>query len=146
MAMEHYTIDNDKKKIFAIMELANDKDLKLIKKYLAVGYELVPVERKKRTIKTKEEKEAERLEKQAKRELNKFSEMNIRKYLDEKGTAKQRKEYERLYNEQAKDKNGNPVFYKTNSKDGRFKVGEPKRRGHIATLTWFKKEFPNYPD
>ena len=146
MAQVHYTIDNDKLTVNAVVELLNDKEMKLVKKYVALGFKLVPVAKAKPQRKSAEEREAEKAAKAAEQAKKPFAEVNIRKYLKEKGTAEQRKHYEKLYNEQAKDKSGNPVFYKTDSKEGKFKKGEPKKRGHINTLSWFRSEFPDYPE
>ena len=146
MAQKHYTIDNEKRTVNVVMERANDKELKLIKKYINLGYVLVPIPKAKPVAKSAEEKAAEKAAKVEKAANNPFSEVCIRKFLEEHGTAAQRKEYNRRYNEQAHDKNNNPVFYKTDSKEGKFKKGDPKVKGHIATLSWFKNEFPNYPE
>ena len=146
MAQVHYTIDNDKLTVNAVVELLNDKEMKLVKKYVALGFKLVPVAKAKPQKRTAEEKAEEEAEKARKQAENPFSEVNVKKFLEENGTAAQKKEYYRIYNEQAKDKNGNPVFYKTDSKEGKFKKDEPKKKGHIATISWFKKEFPDYPE
>ena len=146
MAQKHYTIDNEKQNVYVVMELVNDKELKLVKKYIKLGYTLIPVEKEKRIYKTKEQKQAEEKEKAELAAKKPFSEVNVQTYLEENGTAAQKKKYYEMYNEQAHDKNGNPVYYKTDSPDGKFKKGEPKKKGHIATLSWFKEEFPKYKE
>ena len=135
MAKKHYEVNNATKKIIVDMEKVTEKELKIVKNYLELGYESVEVEKPKTKKATEEEKKA-----------NPFSEQNIQKFLKANGTADQNKTYWDLYNKQAKDKETKqPVFYKTDSKPaGKFKKGDPKPVGHIGTLRWFKAEFPNY--
>ena len=51
---------------------------------------------------------------------------------------KQKKEYW--------DKFNAPVIDKATGEAKLKKDGTKKVKGHVATLAWFKKEFPNYPE
>ena len=134
---KHYVVDDTNKIIRAVIVDLTEKEKKEIKNYLDLGYTLVAVEKPKKERPTEEE--------QAK---NPFSEKNIQAFLKEKATKEQQDEYWKLYKEQANDKKtGLPAVYKTDSKPNsknKFKKGEPKPKGHIATLQWFKTTFPNY--
>ena len=145
---KHYTIDNDNKLVKAIVIDLTEKEKKEVKNYIDLGYNLVPQERPKRIILDKEEREKRNKQKEEEKKKNKFSEMNVQAFLKQKATQEQQKEYWKLYNEQAKDKKtGLPAVYKTDSKENsttQFKKGDPKPKGHIATLQWFKTTFPDY--
>ena len=134
----HYTIDNTNKLVNAVVVDLTERDKKEIKNYIDLGYTLVPQDRPKKPKLTKEQ-ETE------KRKANPFSEINIQAFLKENGTKAQQDKYWEIYKEQARDsKTKMPLVYKT-SKEGKFTEGEPRTKGHIATIGWFKKEFPNYP-
>lgn len=134
MAKKHYEINNATKQVLAVVEKLTDAETKAVKKYLDLGYVLVAQEQPKKKKATEEEQKA-----------NPKSEINIQKYLKANATAEQQKKYWDLYNRQAKDKETKqPVFYKTDSKNGKFKKGDPKPVGHIGTLRWFKETFPEY--
>ena len=106
-------------------------ELKTIKKLAeGLGYKLVPIVPEK----VKKEPKAE------------WTAEAIQKFLDEKATKEQQKKYWAKFNEPMTDDNGEPVVYKKDSKDGEHKAGEPRVKGHVATLQWFKKEFPEYPN
>lgn len=136
---KHYTIDNDNRLVKAIVVDLTEKEKKEVKNYIDLGYTLYAEDRPKKKKLTDEEKAK-----------NPFSEKNIQAFLKQNGTQEQQKEYWRLYKEQATDKKtGLPAVYKTDSKKNsatQFKKGDPKPKGHIATLQWFKNEFPNYPE
>ena len=68
----------------------------------------------------------------------------VQKFLEENGTKAQQKQYWDKFNAPMLDDAGKPVVYKNDSKDGRHKKGETRVKGHVATMQWFKKEFPNY--
>lgn len=129
---EPYRIDNENKIVYAIVERLKGKSLQRVKNLIALGYALVPEEPPKK----------------AKKEASLLTEKNIQAFLKEKGTKEQQNKYWELYNEQAKDqKTGLPAVYKTDStakSKGTFKKGEPKPKGHVATLAWFKNTFPNH--
>ena len=63
----------------------------------------------------------------------------IQEWLKENGTKEQQAKYWELFNAVVM-KDDKPVLYKTGEK-----AGEPKVKGHIATLSWFKETFPKYP-
>lgn len=133
---KHYTVDNTSKLVKAIIADLTEKEKKEVKNYMDLGYTLIPEERPKKKQLTEEEKAK-----------NPFSEKNIQAFLKENGTKAQIDNYWKIYNEQAIDhKTGMPLVYKTNSKNGKFKKGEPRTKGHIATIVWFKKEFPKYEE
>ena len=146
---QHYTVDNKNKIVRAYIARLTEKEKKEIKNYLDLGYTLIAEEEPVKRTLTKEEREEEQKQKEKEQKENPFSEINIQKFLKEKATQEQQKNYWELYNEQAKDKKTNlPAVYKTDSKKNskkQFKAGDPKPKGHIATLQWFKTEFPNYP-
>lgn len=134
----YYEVDS-KNKLVVITNInkISAEEKKSALNYKDFGYEVIikditPVK------KTKEEREQEKLE-------NPYSEINIRKYLEEKGTKEQQADYEKLFNEVMKDKKTNEVVrYKNKSKDGKHKVGDIRVIGHVNTLAWFEKTFPDY--
>lgn len=76
-----------------------------------------------------------------------WKEEAVRAWLEENGTKAQKEQFDKLYNQPMKDKKtGETVYYKHDSKDGKHKAGEPRVKGYIATMQWFKKTFPNYPE
>lgn len=128
---KHYEINNNTKTISANMGILNDKDLKIIKNYVAIGYTLNPIEPEKKVVKIATDEE---------RAKNPYSAVNIQKYLEEEGTDKQKADYWKLYNAPLK----NNACYQKDSKDGKHKAGEPRFKGHVGTLKWFKESFPDY--
>lgn len=121
--MANYTIDNEKKQIIVKMESATEKEMKAIINFQKIGYELVPFKKEK---KTEEELAA-----------SKFSKANIIKYLEENGSKEQQKRFAEIQEEVAEGK-----FYTKDTKT--HKKGEPKKKGFIAALKYFKEQFPNY--
>ena len=135
---KHYKINRKANTIEAVISELNEKDIKDIKICTQLGMTFIPIEPEPKIKLTKEEQEKKRKE-------NPFSEINVQNYLKEYATPKQQKAYFDIYNQQARDgKTKEPLFYKNDSADGKHKEGEPKVKGHIAGLSWFKKEFPNY--
>ena len=69
----------------------------------------------------------------------------IQEFLNENGTKAQIDKYWQLHNEPMVDKETNKplLIKKDNPKTGR-KAGEVRVKGHIATLRWFKSQFPDY--
>lgn len=136
---KYYTVDYEKEIIKVVIERLTEKQIKEVKNFKDLGFKIIPVEPPKKKKPTEEEKIK-----------NPFSEKNIKKFLEDKGTKDQLKKYFEIYNQQAIDKEtGFPAVYKSNSKPNspkKFKIGDPKPKGHIATLQWFKTEFPNYPE
>lgn len=129
---EPYRIDNDNRIVYAIVERLKGKSLQRVKTLIDLGYALIPEEPPKKV----------------KKEDSLLTEKNIQEFLKVKATKEQQDTYWEKYNEQATDKKtGRPAVYKTNStakSKGTFKKGEPKPKGHVATLAWFKNTFPNY--
>lgn len=123
LQMANYTIDNEKKVIIVKMESATDKEMKAIINYQKLGYELVPYKKAK---KTDEELAA-----------SKYSKVNMLKYLETNGTKEQQKRFAEIQEEIAEGK-----FYEKDTKT--HKKGEPKKKGFIAALKYFKEQFPNY--
>lgn len=138
---KHYEIDNNRRLVKAIIVSLTEREKKEIKNYIDLGYNLVPLEKEKKPKLTEEEKQKQKKE-------NPFSEQNIQAFLKKNASEEQQKEYWKLYNTQGKDsKTGLPLVYKTDSKENsrvKFKKGDPRPKGHIATLQWFKKTFPEY--
>lgn len=114
--MANYTLDG--KKVIAKVATLSEKELQAVKNYLALGYVLEEYKKEK-----KEPKE-------------KFKAVTIQKWLDENGTKAQKKEYWDRFNA--------PVIDKDTGKPKLKKNGTPKIKGHVATIAWFKKEFPSY--
>lgn len=116
--MANYKLEG--KKVIAKVALLSEKELQAVKNYIALGYTLVEYK--------KEKKEPQEL----------FKAITIQKWLEENATKAQQKKYWELYNAPVIDKVTNEPKYK---KDGTI-----KNKGHVATLSWFKKTFPNYPE
>lgn len=137
---KHYIVNQNNYTVEAVLEELTAKDKKDIKDLRELGFKFI-LKEKTPEPKLTPEQELE------KRKNNPFSEMNVKKYIEANASKEQKAEYQKLYNEQAKDsKTGMPLFYKKDTPDGKHKAGEPRVKGHIATLGWFKKEFPNYEE
>ena len=104
------------------------KEMKQMKKLAeGLGYSIIPV--------AEEKKEKNPL----------WTAAAIQQFIEENGTKKQKDDYWAKFNEPMKDKEtGEPITYKHDTKDGKHKAGDIRVKGHVATLQWFKKEFPNY--
>lgn len=125
---EHYKIVGDEIR-FNVKDITKG-ELKTVKKLAeGLGYKLVPIDPPKKEKEPKPEWTAEA----------------IQKFLEEKGTQEQKDKYWEKFNDPMIDEDGLPVVYKKDSKDKTHKKGEPRVKGHVATLQWFKKEFPKYP-
>lgn len=108
------------KDIIAKMDLLGEKDLKVIKNYIALGYNLIEYKKEK-----KETKDC-------------YTQKAVEEWLKENATEEQIEEYNKIYNEPTKDKEtGEPILKKD---------GKPKVKGFIATFHWLRKTFPNYPE
>lgn len=132
MAEKNYSIDG--KKVYATITKLTATELKTIKKYLDLGYELVEVEAKKIT---KEEKAAKAAE-------NPFSKQNVEKFLQQAGNEKLWEEYQARYNEQAGTNrkqtiNGKVVALPDEPK--KLKDGTPKKKGYANCIGWFRDKF-----
>jgi hypothetical protein len=147
MAKAHFTVDSKNKVIFANVEKLTDKELNTVKKYITLGYEL---------------KETETV----KKETPDFSRDSVIKFLEENGTPEQIATFNRIMDEpiksgavyakdvyeretyigadgethtrDKKDKDGNKIIS--------HRAGEPKTKGYIASLKYFKEQFPLYPN
>lgn len=118
---KHYIVEG--KNIIADVAKLNEKELAAVRNYIALGFSLVEPKKEKKD--PKEEFKAE----------------VIQAWLEENGTKAQIAHYWDLYNAPVV-KEGETLYYAKDCKMG--KKGEPKKKGHIATLNWFKKEFPKY--
>lgn len=149
---KHYKIDGNK--IIANVKSLTEAELKAVKNYISLGFELV-----EGAIKTEKKKANED-----------YTEEIVRKNVDEYGTKEEKKTYEDLYNKPVIDKNtGKKKVYENdvydydivvnNGKTTRktkydengnkiikHKKGEEKKQGHIATLKWYKEKIvPKLP-
>ena len=135
MAKEkNYRIDG--KKIYAAVAALSEKELKEVKNYIALGYELIAIEKK---TKTKEEKEAEAA-------ANTYSKKNIEAFLKQKGKEALWEEYSKRYNEQAGTNRK-----RTNPETGKIEVlpdepkflksGKVKVKGFATCIGWFRVKF-----
>ena len=106
--------------IYANIPALTERELKTVKNYRELGYKLVPIKEKK------EEKPKD----------SKFTAKAIQAFLEEKGTKEQNKIYWEKYNA--------PVIDKETGEQKKYKNGKARVKGHIATIRWFKNEFPDY--
>lgn len=128
-----YTVEG--KKIFATVSKLSTKDLKAIKNYVALGFELVDVKPPKLT---QEEKAARAKENKAAKEKaakeNPYSKQNVEAFLKLPENAELLKVYKARYDEQAgtnrkgKDKIDEPKY---------LKDGKPKKKGYANCIGWF---------
>ena len=114
--MANYKTEGNK--VIAKVALLSEKELAAVKNYMALGYTL----------------EEYKAEKKAPKEA--FKAETIQKWLKEHGTEKQQKDYWELFNE--------PVVDKVTGETLKKKDGTVRKKGHVATFAWFKKEFPKY--
>lgn len=115
MASKNYVIDNKEKAIYANIASLTEKQVKAIKNYLALGYVL------KEKVKTPNEK---------------MKKENVVAYLTANGTKEQIDNFNAIMEE--------IVIDKDTKQPKTLKDGTPKKKGYIAALQYFKKEFPNY--
>ena len=119
--MKNYVVKD--KDIFVTVEKLTDEEMKVVKKYLDLGYTM-----KEMVVEKKPPKVA-------------FREDVIKAWL-EKNAKEKLEVYDWYYNQQAKT-----IDKETKEKVLKFKKdGSPILKGHIGTLAWFKDEFPNYPE
>lgn len=120
------------KKIYAKISILKDSDIKSITNYQKLGYELIEYKPpKKERVKTK---------------LEDCKYDTLVNYIKENAKDKL-KAFNEAYNEPMYDKKtGEPLYYKNDSKDGKYKKGEPRVKGYMSAFQWFKKEFPNLFD
>lgn len=115
--MANYHVKNQK--VYAKIANLTEKELSAVKNYLALGFVLVESKEVNKKITNKA-----------------FTAKAIQEFLEEKGTKEQNKIYWEKYNE--------PVIDKETGEYKKTKKGDIKKKGHIATLRWFKSEFPDY--
>lgn len=134
--------------IVAKISSLSEKDLKAVKNYIALGYELV--EYKKQKAQSKDI----------------YTEEKVKAYLNEYGTKKDIADYEKLYNEPVEphttyksdtykketylDEAGNEkkrnVLDENGNKIILHKKGDTKVKGFINALRWFRKTYKDYPE
>lgn len=141
---KHYKVNNETKTITVNMVSLEEEEIKVLKNYIAFGYTVIANESKKKEVKiaSKEEKA-----------LNPYSAMNIQKYLKEEagineieGDENKGKAYIDIYWDLYKAPLKSGAVYQNDSEDGMFKKGEPRVKGHVGTLRWFKTTFPDYKE
>ena len=126
---KHYEVDNVAKQVKAVIIKLTDAEQMEVDKFRHNGYEIIGVDK----LKTEKRESL-------------YTQEKVVAYLKSLGKQEYLDTYNKLYNEQALDKNKKPSYYLEDSKNGKHKKGEPKVKGHIGTLTWFKKTFENYPN
>lgn len=127
----NYYIDGNK--IFADVSKLKPNELKTVKNYKELGYELIDKPMKE----TKEEKEKKRIE-------NPYSKINVEKFLKEKGNEELFAEYKKRHDEQAgtnrkQKKDGEVVDVPDEPKY--LKDGTPKKKGFANCIGWFTDMF-----
>lgn len=117
MDRKNFTVDNVAKIVYAKVGNLTEKQLKVVHNYLALGYVL---EEKVKVSNGKMEKE------------------KVVAYLEANGTPEQIEKFNTIMNETVVDKKtGLPKLLKS---------GEPKKKGYVAALQYFKKQFPDYAE
>lgn len=140
MAKEkNYRIDG--KKIYAAVAALSEKELKEVKNYIALGYDMIPVEKK---VKTKAEKEAEAA-------ANPYSKVNVEAFLKQEGNEKLWKEYKARHDEQAGTnrfrKNPETKEIEQLPDEPKFlNSGKPKKKGFANCIGWFTEKFEYDPE
>lgn len=132
--MANYNIQG--KTIIADIAKLTEKELKEVKNYRELGYELIAKQKEKLT---KEEKEENRRK-------NPYSQQNVEKFLNKPENKELLKEYQNRYNEQAGTNR-----HKRDKKTGEMisipdepkylKNGEPKKKGFATCIGWFNEKF-----
>lgn len=115
MASKNYVIDKEEKVIYANVASLTEKQVKAIKNYLALGY----------TLTEKEKTPNEKMKKE-----------NVVAYLNENGTQAQIAKFNEIMEE--------IVIDKETKQPKKLKDGTPKKKGYVAALQYFKKQFPDY--
>ena len=144
MATKNYIIKD--KKIIAKVAALKPSELRVIKKYLEMGFVL---EEAKAEVLTKEQKheraEANKAAKKKAAEENPYSKLNVEKFLKQKGNEELFKEYEARYNEQAGTnnyrKNKDGIVEKIEDAPKFLKSGKPKKKGFANCIGWFTDKF-----
>lgn len=135
MATKNYTVEAKEKVIYAVVSKLNDKETREVKKFLDLGFSIVPVEPKKLT---KEEKEAAQI-------ANPYSKINVEAFLKREGNEALFAEYQSRYNEQAgtnrteTQEDGTKVSVPDQPKF--CKNGKPLKKGFANCIGWFRAKF-----
>lgn len=139
-----YTVNG--KRVFANILALNERELKEVKRYLELGYELVEVEAEKLTKEQKHERaKANKAAREKEAKENPYSRINVEAFLKKPENKKYWDEYQSRYNEQAgtnrkrKDKKGEIVELKDEPKY--LKDGNPKVKGFANCIGWFTDNF-----
>lgn len=133
-----YTVDMKAQKVYAEIAKLSAKDLKEVKNYIALNFELVNVEPPKLT---KEEKAKRAEENKARKEKEKienpYSKINVEKFLQKEENKKLWEEYDARYNEQAgTNRKGKEKDEPKYLNDGSIKV-----KGYANCIGWFTERF-----
>lgn len=141
-----YTVDMKAQKVYAEIAKLNAKDLKEVKNYIALNFELVNVEppkltkeeRAKRAEENKARKEKEKIE-------NPYSKANVEKFLNKEENKKLLEEYNARYYEQAgtnrKVKKADGSYEELPNEPKFLNNGKPKVKGYANCIGWFTKKF-----
>lgn len=122
--------------IIANIAKLSAKELKEIKNYRELGYELIAKQKEKLTKEKKEEN----------RRKNPYAKQNVEKFLNRPENKELLKEYQNRYNEQAgtnrhkrDEKTGEMISIPDEPKY--LKNREPKKKGYAWCIVWFKEKF-----
>lgn len=145
-ATKKYTVDNKGRRILATIAKLSPADLKEIKNYIALGFEIVDVEPPKLSKEEKAERAAaNKAAREKARKENPYSQLNVEKFLKQEGNEALFAEYEKLFNEQAGTNNTrkqNDGTIKRIPDDPKWlKSGEPKKKGYAVCIRWFTERF-----
>ena len=143
MKRKHYSVNGNK--VFAEVVKLTDKETKEVKKYLMLGFELVPITKevtKEEEAKLKEERKVEKAKEAEERKNNPYAKENVEAFLNKKGNEKLLEEYKKRYNEQAgtnrtrTNEKGQVIAIQDEPKYK--KNGEPKIKGYANCIGWFR--------
>ena len=110
---KYYEINNQKKVVYAEIGKIGDRDLKKLNKYITLGYELIE---KKFEFESNYKKDA------------------VIKFLNQKGNEEYLKEFNKKCDEFVVDKDTKKIKIVEST-------GKPKKKGYIAGLQYFRKNF-----
>lgn len=105
--------------IYVDVEEISEKDFETVLRYQKLGFVI-------ETRKTKKPSATG----------DKFKATTIQNWLKENATKEQQKKYWEVFNA--------PVYDTKTKKKKINKDGTPRKKGHVAGLAWFRKEFPEY--
>lgn len=141
-----YTVDMKAQKVYAQIAKLSGKDLKEVKNFIELKFELVNVEPPKLS---KEEKAKKAKENKEKKEIaskeNPYSKENVEKFLNKEENKKLLEEYKARYNEQAgtnrKVKKADGSYEELPDEPKFLNSGKPKVKGYANCIGWFTKKF-----